>query len=1292
MQNSLVTVAAVVAAALMPLPLGAETIKIGSTDYEVTRNEKQLAKGVKYIELLFPGRTYTGYTGGGRVHVIEADLTEPTVKLEMINNGSMSGTKTLANHAASVSKTGYKVVGGANGNFWITSEQPWASQTKGWPHGVAIRNGSMFTDPNVKTDPHCGGPTITGMLAVDENGKVYIDRTAAQLENNAPGSGVAFQAVHTPTGHAFDLDMCNRYVKAGTASIYNRNYGTTRTFKPVNLSSSNTWEIVDGVCTELILDLADGEEWNVGGVTKFVIVEKRLNAGTGTLGNHDLAIVGRDSYASVLGAGYSVGDEVTLSTKINFESEGSPAKIMQAISGNILAMKDGVKASTLTTDSYNKNANERTLYATNAEGNKLWILVCEHNVAQSKKYFGWSTSNMCDIAVSLGATDATQVDCGGSAQMYAGGSQVSQSYDSSGIRSVYNGMFVISTDTSEPETSGTYEMALDYADTEIAQLSGKTVKRVIANGNYLYILAHDASKAATLLVYDHANKSVLRQLGTSNCVGTHTALSDIALTEDGVLVGCARDVAELAKVSMLICKWANDGNGIPTGDAIQWNITSQGGNWTTNDTGETMAYSGTTTNGYIYYSSKTNSGNNIRWARVRVNSSGQLDQAYYNLQVSGLDYTTISSPRLFASPFDKEKFIVNGTAANASEVSFISSTRGQASLSSSTDLMPKEAAHTDIFKFNNRIYMVGANSTGVVLADITDGLASATLVNVSTTALSALSTTNLAATGTSISSGDKSLMALFVVRDGKVSKYITKTDSEGGGDTPETPVYNGERANFAYALNAEGSKSGGWNLSYSLTGNAKSVNVNLVNKSDNSVITFEGGTSKGVNTVNVRPADLDYGAVYAWEVEVKSNEIPASGQFFHAAPPTHDARGGVGIVTNPESDAYGRVVTAMGYAQGFGLYTPELESLGTYCAGTSPWKATNRSDIYRIGMREGAVAYAAAFSDAGAGFWSFDPANPSAGTANLSAGANDGSGCFTYNGNITGTGSSAVAFTGYGDDTKVWSFAEDWPSGNSAWKGILTRWDLGKAQQITTDVAAHYAQFSGVNQSGDASITALFAGQNMAITPYGNCLFLSQARSSAELNAKGCPNFVLTNVNGDVLYNSGDQAEFASCGAGLAITADGSLLALSGYRTANTRLYSVTWDNSNPEKPIPSFTYISEIEGTGLSGSNAEPSQLAFDPAGNLYAWNRSPVEAESGLRVFALANAEPSATTPAKAANVILGPDNNTGVENVSVDGAGDAPVEWYTLQGVRVSGENLTPGVYVRRQGNLTKKVLIR
>ncbi len=46
--------------------------------------------------------------------------------------------------------------------------------------------------------------------------------------------------------------------------------------------------------------------------------------------------------------------------------------------------------------------------------------------------------------------------------------------------------------------------------------------------------------------------------------------------------------------------------------------------------------------------------------------------------------------------------------------------------------------------------------------------------------------------------------------------------------------------------------------------------------------------------------------------------------------------------------------------------------------------------------------------------------------------------------------------------------------------------------------------------------------------------------------------------------------------------------------------------------------------------------------------------------------------------------------VEEPEVDP--NAPVEYYNFQGVRVNGENLAPGLYIRRQGNKATKILVR
>lgn len=45
-------------------------------------------------------------------------------------------------------------------------------------------------------------------------------------------------------------------------------------------------------------------------------------------------------------------------------------------------------------------------------------------------------------------------------------------------------------------------------------------------------------------------------------------------------------------------------------------------------------------------------------------------------------------------------------------------------------------------------------------------------------------------------------------------------------------------------------------------------------------------------------------------------------------------------------------------------------------------------------------------------------------------------------------------------------------------------------------------------------------------------------------------------------------------------------------------------------------------------------------------------------------------------------------GVEDITADD--NSPVEWYNLQGLKVDYDNAPAGVYIRRQGSKTTKVL--
>lgn len=58
------------------------------------------------------------------------------------------------------------------------------------------------------------------------------------------------------------------------------------------------------------------------------------------------------------------------------------------------------------------------------------------------------------------------------------------------------------------------------------------------------------------------------------------------------------------------------------------------------------------------------------------------------------------------------------------------------------------------------------------------------------------------------------------------------------------------------------------------------------------------------------------------------------------------------------------------------------------------------------------------------------------------------------------------------------------------------------------------------------------------------------------------------------------------------------------------------------------------------------------------------------------------------------VAPSSSTGIEDVKADIAPEvsAEVEYYNLQGVRVNPDNLTTGIYIRRQGKEVKKILVK
>lgn len=69
-----------------------------------------------------------------------------------------------------------------------------------------------------------------------------------------------------------------------------------------------------------------------------------------------------------------------------------------------------------------------------------------------------------------------------------------------------------------------------------------------------------------------------------------------------------------------------------------------------------------------------------------------------------------------------------------------------------------------------------------------------------------------------------------------------------------------------------------------------------------------------------------------------------------------------------------------------------------------------------------------------------------------------------------------------------------------------------------------------------------------------------------------------------------------------------------------------------------------------------------------------------------------PTSAEPLRVQNLVVRQNISTGIEDITAGDANEAPVEYYNLRGIRVSDTNLAPGLYIRRQGNVATKVLIK
>ncbi len=503
----------------------------------------------------------------------------------------------------------------------------------------------------------------------------------------------------------------------------------------------------------------------------------------------------------------------------------------------------------------------------------------------------------------------------------------------------------------------------------------------------------------------------------------------------------------------------------------------------------------------------------------------------------------------------------------------------------------------------------------------------------------------------------------------KLTLVVNKDNLIAGTLTVAGTLYAPLNA-FAYDVKGEMGENDVYTVTYKASENASEGEVVVKDAEGQTVLTSPlSNIVKGENTAVVDLSELAEGA-YTWSVRLityNENENVAVGYMSPNWTNNEACTGGVVFIRDTNSPAFGYRALSIGRAKGFAIYDQEMNLVGDklWHVGYEKFNSGNGSSPTRgDALRNYAVF--ADWSDKASGYWRLDVLNPAEEPVNMlmSEGATmASSGAVTLNGVEIGSGSPAVAFRGEGENTQMFGFDED------VYGNTVVRYNIGEATYITE---------APVFVSDMAS---KFANTNICIVAREDGYWVSQQRANIE--DAGVPAIMYFDNENELIWTPVADEAIRESGAtgsnsGIAISEDNSMLAFGDYSTMQIHLFLIQWEENSPN-----LIYLMSFDQVPAETGQARWAQMVFDSANNLMVYDR-----RVGRLVTYVLPGGALANTPAKAEYTI---NKTSGIEGITV-GADNAPAEYFNLQGIRVDASNLTPGVYVRRQGDNATKVVIR
>ena len=823
------------------------------------------------------------------------------------------------------------------------------------------------------------------------------------------------------------------------------------------------------------------------------------------------------------------------------------------------------------------------------------------------------------------------------------------------------------------------------------------IKRTIQRGDSIIILSHTEDKVAHLyLINTKANTIAniptegIDPIDAENA-GSYLALSDVAMSCDGVLVGCNYIRNQYAdnqvdagykRGTLQFYRW--DSLHVAP---VKWVSTQHSCNFNRGDMGMTVAISGSIDDCKVMTTGVTSGSTKaIRFVQLFV-----ADNVVATTLYSKSDYTDLSMGQLNLlqlSPRNVESnYIFDGVLSFPNEFVMATANAGnntqEGVFSADSVNLTTNASY---FRYAGHSFMVAPYYNadtlvaGVRMYDITDGLDKARLVKTTNTDLAApVKATYAAATANVTAKG-------FVVSL-IVDSTITTFSSVGVEQPSVANIY-------AYGLNVV--KEGD---AYTFTFKANDAAV------AGSIIFYQEGVEvgrqaladvvKGENSVVVNMKDLPgaENVPTTWAIELQGENVTNWAKLYTETAVSY-SRVFNTVDNSPESDYFGRIYAinragSLGNAaNGLHVYSPEY-----VLENTTPYYSGQLGNPQRAAVDEFGTLYLADWSDAHSGVYLVDPANVSNSMAAFFEGTAASNGLITNNGVEVASGTPGVDIWGKGKDTELYVYCED--EGTTLPANSVYMYKIGNEDGTlkSTWGEAPTKVYPLKQANGDGNIWC---------TSHG--FFVSQNRTSG-LNNSGVPALIFVDYEGNTLFNSGKEP-YASIIDGnarsaYAVTDDESRLIMQNGSN-QFLVFDITWAEDHTPTLTHVYTYDHKL--------STNVCQMNFDYAGNLV------VSGNCGFVIYTLPTDNNVTTTPAKK-SLVVGKGDWTGVDveetelsavvysnngTIYVEAEAGSMIEVYTVLGQRLFAAeattnmtaigNIPANIVLVRVNNNVVKVAVR